>query len=200
MKADKRSFYALQMSVEPGGARMWDIFVQTDLNEIRVLLNDALTSSDTVNLLAWYGMNLELITFYAGKEVQRQNLLPHIRVRVEGYPPIWFDESGVRHGVKFDNQSMDEGYAENPDPEIEHQSWKEALKADKFSAVMDWGVVCVPPLEGNPAQRGDRLRVDQQWVGFGTNDVESGEYDDENLRESISQNDEEEDEDDNEQQ
>lgn len=193
MKTANKSFYALEMSVDPGGARMWDVHVQDDLEEIRPILDGALTTSNFLYLLAWYGTRIELLTFHAGKEVQRVNLLPHIRVRVEGYPEIWFDANGERHGVKFKDQNHRRDYAELPDPEIEYKPFMEAVDANKFTAVMDWNAVSILPLQGERAQMGDRLMVDDERVGFGMNDLESGIYEDESISEDDEDEDDEED-------
>lgn len=91
------SFYALEVSVSPGGAREYLVFALNNLPDIRRELEQCLSD---VYLTLWYGRKMQLHTVLDGAEqMPPLNLLPLITHFVDGYPPIGFDENNESTGL-----------------------------------------------------------------------------------------------------
>lgn len=185
----KKSFYVLEMFVWPGGARKSEIHVHNNLAAIQQALVADLSYGGNVYLLTAYGEQINLRTYQEGVETQKINLLPYIRVEMQGFPDAWFDQEGTLRGVKFSDRDYETGYAENDAVEVDSETFIEASAEDDWEtrATVDWQAVPVQPLRGNLAQKGDPLEVYSDYtkceesVGCGRNETEQGEHEDENI-------------------
>lgn len=189
MKTVKKSFYALEIFVQPGGARKAEVHVFDNLERIQQTLDDELSLAINIYLLAWYGEDIFLLTYRDGAEVQKIPMLPRIRLKIKGYPEIWFDETNQMRGIKFKGLDYRQGWAENESRVVNDETFIDKMIEDKlkFSATVDWDAVNVEPFAGEAAKPGDHLIVFSNYtkekikVGYGFNELETGEYEDETV-------------------
>lgn len=162
------SFYALELSVEPGGAREFVLFTTNNLDDVKSELNNSLGTQGAY-LTLWYGREIWLRTYINGEEQAGINLLPFITYFVDGYPPIGFDEDGEPTGVP----------REQIRKELSEVLWKAGTNEGTSVGIrheIDWSRLNAMPLTGNLFQPGERtLETDGEVVlGYGFNDLENG--------------------------
>jgi hypothetical protein len=152
----RKSFYSLDFSVQPGGARYAVGYVRGTLDEIRADLAVELTVGQNVYLLCWYGATLGLSVHQHGVQTGWIDLHPYVTISIEGYSDITFAGSGqpISDDVRSDDASDD--------------SLSERLLTcqldDKISAVIDWESIDVPTLLGDLARPGDLVAFEDDWL------------------------------------
>ncbi|MBX7222074.1 MAG: hypothetical protein K1Y36_19135 [Blastocatellia bacterium] len=159
-----KSFYLLELSVLPGGARKGLFFVYPRLDLIRQILDLDLMIDfeEGLGLLYGYGQAVNLITFINGQEAQRLNLLPFITVSGPGSISFSLDEEANPVGVD-----------------------REVVCTEKFTlsaqVQVNWEAIPVLPLTGELVRRGDKVTAshiygsDEVELEYGYNDLECGE-------------------------
>lgn len=165
----KASFYALEVSVEPGGAREHLLFALNSLSAIREELDNCLIGE--VYLTLWYGRTITLTTFQNGEVVDVLDLLPCITYHIDGYPPIGFVAKDVLTGLSRAQIRADKVLTDT--------LWRQGSNEQKADAPhiryeVDWTRISPPALTGNVLQPGDQTRVDETVLGYGGNDLEEG--------------------------
>jgi hypothetical protein len=94
-----KSCYLLELSVEPGGARRWDVFAYNSPEHIRRCLEQEFlgTDADATELAAylavWYGETIKISIVDDGRVVRTLDLHPFIRVRIGDGPLVPLTES-----------------------------------------------------------------------------------------------------------
>jgi hypothetical protein len=176
----KKSFYALEIFVQPGGARESLVFVFDNLEDIKRALAKCLTCHSDIYLMTWYGRDINLLVYQEGKEVQKLNLLPYIRISIEGYPEIWYDSDGNLQGVRFSDRSYSKAHTENDSLEVDAEQFIDNLDALDFTCTVNWDAIHVQPLQGELVKRGDRVIIFSDYikgkerVRYGLNETEQG--------------------------
>lgn len=172
---NKRSFYALEMHVGPGGCRRGDCFVLSDLEAVKQLVTADLSTGIGVYLAAWYGEDI-LVTAYAPGEPPRTvDLLPFIRIRIPGYPDITFPDGEC----SFDFQE-DEAAQESEEDALSHKLFCDEIQPSEV--IIDWGAAELPPLPPPVLPAGEPARVFSHYLGYereavyGHNDFEGGDH------------------------
>lgn len=163
-----KSYYVLEISVIPGGARKGWFFVYNHLEPIQRLLEIdlELDFKEQVGLLYGYGESINLLTYIDGEEVQRINLLPYITVSGPEGITFALDEEANPLGVDR-AKVCDESFL------------------SQASAQVNWDAVSVKPLTGDLLQPGEIIEVliypdsDPESLEYGVNDLEIGESPDE---------------------
>ncbi len=77
-----KSFYTLEMNVDPGGARYATLLVTNSIAEIKLVLQLEFSSGSFVDLLLTYGMNVCICTYQKGEMVSYINLLPYLSIEI----------------------------------------------------------------------------------------------------------------------
>ena len=162
------SFYTLDVSVAPGGAREALKFALGSLSEIQRALEVCLSPAyGGVHLTVFYGRTILLRTTVDGRErTPPINLLPAITFQAPGYPEIGLDENGAPTGLSDGQQAELRRRMGGVAPEIGEEA---------VGHHVDWGRVTPPPLAGNPLRPGQRTwDADGEVIGYGLNDGEQG--------------------------
>lgn len=97
-----KSFYILEASVAPGGARKSNYHVFNNLSEIKGALMEELTD---LYLLLWYGEALYLYIIENGKLTDKIDLHPYITIQREGYTAQFIESI---KGVDYRHDRTDE--------------------------------------------------------------------------------------------
>jgi hypothetical protein len=175
-----KSFYALEIFVQPGGARESLVFVFDNLEDIQRALAKCLSHHLDIYLMTWYGRDVNLLVYQEGKEVQKLNLLPYIHITIEGYPEIGYDENGNLQGLKFSNQSYRKGYDDSESFEVDGKKFIDNLDALSFTSTINWNAIPVQALQGDLVKKGDKVTIfsnymeAEELVGYGLNETEYG--------------------------
>lgn len=163
----RRSFYDLEYSVEPGGARMDVHYIRGSLAEIKADLAKELANPDCLYYLCWYGATLSLGVYQRGFRVRAFDLHPHLTLRVDGFPAITFGPEGPR-GYDFTRY----------DEQLEGSIAKQMLdRTIRHTADVAWDRLRVPALRGDVAREGDLVSITGEWFA----DDENPEYDENEL-------------------
>jgi hypothetical protein len=144
-----KSFYVLELSVAPGGARKAHFFVYDNLPAIRQALATDLRidCQAAEGLLYCYGESVNLQTFVDGEERQRLNLLPYITVR--GADGLAFALDAQATPVGVDRATVcDESFLVTATAEV------------------DWAAVPVLPLQGDLLRPGEEVEVLTAYVDY----------------------------------
>ena len=75
-----KSFYTLEMNVDPGGVRFATLLVTNSIAEIKLALQITFSSSSLVDLLLVYGMYVCVCTYQTGEMVSYIDLLSYLSV------------------------------------------------------------------------------------------------------------------------
>ncbi|HEY1011248.1 MAG TPA: hypothetical protein VGE07_01005 [Herpetosiphonaceae bacterium] len=164
----KKSFYALEMFVEPGGVRECLVFVVASLDVAKRVLDAALHRPFDAYLWACYGRSAWLSAYRRGRLVQEINLLPFIKLVIEDSAPFGFDENGAPRG------------SNGPLPDLgalREELWDGSARVGGW---VDWDRLAVEPLRGPAAVPGDSVTIRSHYVGgeedvrYGVTETESG--------------------------
>lgn len=170
-----KSFYVLEISVEPGGARLGLFFVYNTLKQIQAELetNLRIDLQSGMGLLYCYGEDINLLTYLHGEERQRINLLPYIRIEGEDGRTFALDENAEPVGVDS-NVVCQEDFLMTA------------------QASVDWNSVPVLPLTGERLQPDEAAEVrtnygfEWETLEYGFNDREDN-MSEEAYREDIAE-------------
>lgn len=192
-KIVKKSFYALEISVDPGGTRKAEVHIHNSIAAIQNALEAELEKAGNIYLLTWYGEDVTLQTYQSGRQTQKINLLPFIRINIKRYPEMWFNDKGQLQGIKFRDNDHLPGWASHPGKVVSYETFlNQMLKGRwQFTTTVDWNAIPVEVLQGDLAQKGDHLALNSSYgserirVGYGFNELEEGEYEDETVGENL---------------
>ena len=165
------SFYALEVSVEPGGAREYLLFLLNDLDAVRQETENCLAHS--AYLMLWYGRTIQLTTFHDGQAVDAISLMPFITYYIGDLPPLHFDDKGNPTGLSREQIRADKSLTERL---WQHDAGQQKPESPPIRYTVDWAQLQPPPLSGNLLQPGDRTLLDEMVLGYGGNDLENGLY------------------------
>ncbi len=180
---DPKSCYILELSIQPGGGRFANIFVENNLDAIRrhleetFLSDDARTRGDAAYYALWYGETIALWTVKEGRVIDGLDLHPHLRVKYKTIGPVHLADSEGVAPIRAAYGEVDS-----------------LLSGEDFTFFIDWPEIeaRMKPLEGALLQPGERMPLfpDQQVmqafetyldtedsVGHGLSDLENGDYD-----------------------
>lgn len=150
-----KSFYDLEFSVDPGGARKDAHYIRGTLDEIKSDLAEELDEQTNLYLLCWYGARLELRVFERGELVHKADLHPAITIEIGGYPTITFAGSMKPIGHTFKGE-------EDDDESLTSRMFAGSLEDVKVT--VDWSKVDVPAkLAGQRVGEGDFVNIDGDW-------------------------------------
>ena len=163
------SFYALEVSVEPGGAREYLLFLLNSQPAVQQELDRCLIAQSY--LMLWYGRSITVTTFQNGSTVDTLSLMPYITYQISGYPTLGFTEKGEPTGLSRAQIRADKSLTD-----VLWQQGTNEQKAESPSVqyVVDWTRINLPRLIGNILQPGERTMVDEMVLGYGGNDLEEG--------------------------
>jgi hypothetical protein len=173
-----KSFYTLEAFVQPGGVRESIVFAVIERGQLRKAA-EWLFSRDTPStayLLCGYGQQVVASVYEDGERVTTVDLLPYVRVEIDGYPPMTFapgggDSKDRLHGIEDAETDLLEELSllgeDNPETAV----------------TLDWPAVAaqLPPLTGDPAEPADELTITSHYTGgeetisVGMTETESGE-------------------------
>ncbi|GCE07576.1 hypothetical protein KDAU_49050 [Dictyobacter aurantiacus] len=177
-----RSFYLLELWVDPGGARKADYYLFSGVEEIKQALADDLSQQRLgPYLVLWYGEVINLFVYSEGKMVWKKDLHPYITFHLPGYPPL----QGTADGYILDVSNVDllpsDQTRQNSQRQISRDElidilWPtEPASSGQESAVrveIDWAAIDIPALEGPRLQPGEVVTCRQSY----TNEEEHFEY------------------------
>jgi hypothetical protein len=86
------SFYMLEISCSPGGARKGDFYVYNTLNEIKNALVNDFCDCTGIYMAAWYGERIFLYIVDDGQLIHKIDLLPRVLIAIEGIFDIQFED------------------------------------------------------------------------------------------------------------
>jgi hypothetical protein len=121
-----KSFYALELSVEPGGVRKEHLYVLGSLAEVQRALEVQFLHGAEIGLLLYYGEDIYLSTYHQACLVDRINLLPYIRVKIPNVGTFAIDED------------------RNVTPSIDECNFDE--ETDEYTVIIDWSKLNIPGL------------------------------------------------------
>ncbi len=178
----KKSFYALELFVQPGGLRGSLVFVFDNLEDIKRVVPKYCSCYSAFKLITWYGGEVNLLVYQEGKEVQKLNLLPYIRIHIEDYPKARYDSNGQLITVKFNNKSFKKEDDENDKSELNSSRSIKKIKSLDLACVVDWDAISIQSLQGELVKKGDKVTIFSNYieakerVGYGVNETEFGLY------------------------
>ncbi len=157
----KRSFYTLEMFVEPGGARMSFRFVLTEWERVRQVLASYLTAQSEdpepgLELLLDYGTALVLQTYQAGVRTQRLDLRPFVSVRIQGYEPFALSAWDGMTAFQVENSPA---RLAKPDDFEECLEQLTAAGPLVWTALLNWAGIEAEALTGNLLRPGERVKL-----------------------------------------
>lgn len=175
------SFYLLEVSVTPGGARKADEYVYNKEDIDRAPRAD-LTTTFGADLALTYGETIDLRVHIHNRLTHTIDLRPYITLCVPGFPPLGLDADGA---VPLDNatRAADRGIDRLKD------RLRRAYDVDAtVDVTVDWEAARVPPLVppllpasvkvlvdddlNDDFDDDDEFDDDRHWYGY--NDVEFG--------------------------
>ncbi|MEZ4383126.1 MAG: hypothetical protein R3A79_17495 [Nannocystaceae bacterium] len=150
------SFLCLQFDVDPGGARKDAHWIRATLAEIRADLEAELRDGHSLYYLCWYGARLRLHVFQGGAYERSVDLLPLLRVDIDGYPTITFNADGEAEGYDFEDDDY-EGSLSGMMFDDDLPPYRCALDWERVAAL-------VPALREPVVDRGELVNVDGEWI------------------------------------
>lgn len=81
----RKSFYHLEVSVLPGGARKSSHYILASLSDVENALKKELSEEWQWDLLLFYGETVSLSTYVAGKKISQIDLTDYISVDIPSY-------------------------------------------------------------------------------------------------------------------
>lgn len=138
------TFYLLELSVVPGGARKGDYYAFNTLDEIKnALMEDFHAHSSELYILLWYGETVKLYVYENSEIIKIIDILPKITVKIPDYPEMTFSEEGKLIGFDFDKDNKEKS-------EEETLSYKLFDgKIENYEVLVDWDTLDIPHIEGN---------------------------------------------------
>ncbi len=121
-----KSFYALELSVEPGGARKHHLYVLGSLAEVQRALEVQFSYGAEIGLLLYYGEDIYLSIYHQACLVDSINLLPYIRVEIPKIGTFAIDEE------------------RNVTPAIDEFDFDG--ETDDYTVIIDWSKLNIPEL------------------------------------------------------
>lgn len=177
-----KSFYLLEISVQPGAARESKIFVLNNFQEIKYALEKSLSLHLDIYLTVLYKRRICLTVYQKGKISQKINLLPYIRIKIENYPDVWFDDEGNLQGIVLTDELGEKSFVGHADVD-KNKLLNELLDGDiKFSSTISWDDISIQPLTDDKAQPEDTLTfqsrcgLGEETYGYGLTEDEMGFY------------------------
>ncbi len=147
------SYYILEIEVSPGGARKDDYYVLNNLEDIKKALEKDFSEQGEIYLLTWYGEDVNLMICKDNAVMKTINLLPFIKVRLDGYPEISFNNDGKLIGFNFEKDDKE-------NEEEDRLSYKLFLnKIKKVEVIIDWNSMKIPKLEGEIIEKGEPVKI-----------------------------------------
>lgn len=110
--ASDKSFYVLEMFVEPGGMREHIRFASGNLQHIEQVLTSNIKGEWGFYKLISYGQNIMLHRFENGRKVASVNLLPYIRLYVPGHFTAVFSLAGKAELLDMDGKVLKDSWEE----------------------------------------------------------------------------------------
>ncbi len=89
------SFYVLELSVAPGGARKHDEYLYNNLEDIERALRKDLTDSSQTELALTHGETIKLRVYNHNRLTRAIDLLPYLTIQVPGFPLLGFHSDGA---------------------------------------------------------------------------------------------------------
>jgi hypothetical protein len=121
-----KSFYTLDLSVEPGDVRKHHLYVLGSLAEVQRALSVQFSHGAEIWLLLYYGEDIYLSTYHRACLVDSVNLLPYIRVEIPDLGTFTIDEN------------------RNVTPAIDGYDFDE--QTDEYTVIIDWSKLNIPEL------------------------------------------------------
>lgn len=109
----EKEYYVLQLSVSPGGARKFDLYLLDTLKAVFEVLQKDLVK-DAV-LAIWYGEEILLYRCRGDKSIEVIDLHQYITFYVGDFPPIKFDKNNKVIGYTFKDDIFNEEVKSNDD-------------------------------------------------------------------------------------
>jgi hypothetical protein len=155
-----KSYYELEFSVAPGGARKDTHYLRGTMEEIKADLAEELAKDVNLYLLCWYGADLLLHVWQNGERAESIDLHPFVTISIDGYPDITF--TGPESPVGYDFEAEEEAA-------VEEGSLSDRMVSsdlgDAVSTTVDWERITVPPLVGQ------LMAPDDAGYGWGDSEV-----------------------------
>ncbi len=126
LMSELKSFYTLELAVEPGGVRKDHLYVLGSLAEVQRALEVQFSHGFEIGLLLYYGEDIYLSTYHRACLVDSINLLPYIRVEIPNLGIFTIDEE------------------QNVTPEIDEDDFEE--QTDEYTVIIDWSKLNIPEL------------------------------------------------------
>ncbi|AFY94846.1 hypothetical protein [Chamaesiphon minutus] len=124
--SELKSFYTLELVVEPGGVRKDHLYVLGSLAEVQRALEVQFSHGFEIGLLLSYGEDIYLSTYHRACRIDRINLLPYIRVEIPRLGIFTIDEE------------------QNVTPPLDEASFDE--ETDEYTVIIDWSKLNIPEL------------------------------------------------------
>lgn len=177
-----KSFYLLEVSVEPGGARESKVFILNNLEEIKYALEKSLSLHIDIYLTVLYKRHICLMVYQKGKISQKINMLPYIHIKLENYPDVWFDDEGQLQGIKLNDGFCEKSFVGHNEVN-RNKLLNDLLDGNvKFSFTINWDDVSIQTLTDDKAQLEDTLIFQSRYgcgeetYGYGLTEDEMGFY------------------------
>jgi hypothetical protein len=126
LMSELKSFYTLELSVEPGGIRKDHLYVLGSLAEVKRALEVQFSHGFEIGLLLYYGEDIYLSTYHRACLVDSVNLLPYMRVEIPDLGIFTIDEE------------------QNVTPAIDECDFDE--QTDEYTVIIDWSKLDIPEL------------------------------------------------------
>lgn len=153
-----KSFYHLNFSVVPGGARMDGHYIRATLEEIKRDLEEELARGINLYLLCWYGATLRLEASRAGQLVKAIGLHPFLEISIEGYPTVTFGED--RKPIGYDFRGPEERSA--GDHSLSSKLFGGEVE-DVTTVRVAWDRIEVPALDQDLVEEDDMVTLEGDW-------------------------------------
>ncbi len=124
-----KSFYTLEIYVQPGGARGADLFISNSIEEIKGVLRATLSSNHVHTYLLDYGEDIRFSVYQNGGMVSHTNLLPYLSIEVAEQIIFTIDEN-----LKIT-------------PDLKEISFSDNADLKNVSVFIDWSSLEIPVLK-----------------------------------------------------
>ena len=162
----KRSYFLIELSIDPGGARKDLVHVVASAAEVRAIVEADLI--EDAYLAVGYGETVLLKEFVSGKLQRTIDLHPHIRLSFPDCELTFAGTGGHAKVVGFD-------------PGRDFMQFAEALAEGTIrcqGVVVDWNAMALGPLDGRPVARSEKIWIQRRKqkvaLHYGRNDLENG--------------------------
>ncbi len=180
-RLQNKSFYTLELFIEPGGGRMSWVVVLKDLKEIKKVLESYFEEDEqhlSMYCLLFYGTHIFLQTYQDGIRTQEIDLIPFINVNMHGYKT--FKAMDWKRMTEMQSINETKNFKIEDQGELFFDSRNNVMGLS-WDVNIDWDKMKIEPLNENKFTKGkvkfyNHYVEQENWAKYGIYEDEEDFY------------------------